>query len=117
MSIATDRADLAELLSTVDGVTGHPYKPSAPTSGDAWPRRVEGVREMGLVWRPTWEILVWLPADFRAADDWVDLHVADLIETLSGDDAPGFVERWETGLMQTGTKDRPVLVIELKTVG
>jgi hypothetical protein len=117
MTIASDRADLAAVLSTVDDVAGHTYRPSAPTTGDAWPRRVSGARELGIVWRPTWEIMVWLPADVREADDWVDAHLEPLIEALSADASPGFVEGWETGLMQVGRNDRPVLVIELKTVG
>jgi len=117
MTIATDREDLALVLEGVPGVNGHAYKPSAPAEGDAWPRLVSIVREQGIVLRPTWAILVWLSSDERVASAWIDEHFADLVEALSADASPGFVDEGEPALMQVGRNDHPMLEITLKTVG
>jgi hypothetical protein len=117
MTIATDREDLANVLDGVPGLTGHKFKPSSPRDGDAWPRLVSIAREHGLVLRPTWAVLVWLPADERTASEWIDEHLADLWDALSADASPGFVDEGEPALMQVGRNDHPMLEITLKTVG
>lgn len=99
MSLATDRAALAGLLSTAPGVRGHEYQPVAPTAGDAWPRLPSLAREHGLVWRPTWTVLVALSTDEREASRWVDETFVDLVAALDAGRAR--VDSAEPGVMST----------------
>jgi hypothetical protein len=117
MSLATDREALATVLEGVTGVNGHAFRPAAPRDGDAWPRLTGIELQAGLVLRPSWDVLLWLPADDRAASTWIDDHFAELVAALNASDSPGFVDDGEPALVQVGRDDRPVLIISLKTVG
>lgn len=79
------RQDIADALSSVEGVRGHPIPPNTSTAGDAWP-----------VWASTtfltfsgfevgWDVYVLLPnADLDAtvaeADPWVEAVAFALAE-------------------------------------
>jgi hypothetical protein len=116
MTIDADREALATVLEGVTGVNGHAFRPPAPRDGDAWPRLTGMAIEHGLVMRPVWDVLVWLPADERAASTWIDDHLADLVAAINADGSPGYVDEGEPALVQVGRDDRPVLIITLKTV-
>lgn len=113
MSIATDRAALAALLDGVDGVAGHPYQPTAPAPGDAWPRLPSLAREHGIVWRPTWTVLVALSHDEREASRFVDERFGDLVAALDAGRAR--VDAAEPGVMPTDAGDMYVLEITLRS--
>lgn len=107
--VGTDRADIAAALASVPGVAGYPYRPAAPRPGDAWPILPSFERQDGIVWRPTWTILVALPADERGASDWVDAHFDDIVAALQA--GPIYPETAEPTLMATGAGDMYVLQI------
>jgi hypothetical protein len=86
--ITTARAEIAEALSTVDGVTGHAYRPPAPSTGDAYPLVDSLTRAAGASFAVAWRVILILPADERAASDWLDAHVLDVADALS---AVGYV--------------------------
>ena len=77
------RTAIAAALSTVDGVTGYPKKPSTPRAGDGWAlwggaERWEGAGPFVTTWR----VLIALPPDEAAADAWIAGHLDDLIDAL-----------------------------------
>ena len=74
MSLADGRTELAGILSTVSGVAGHRYRPSAARSGDAWPLVESLDNEQVGAFQVTWRVVVVLPSDERAASDWFDTH-------------------------------------------
>jgi hypothetical protein len=94
MSIVNDRQEIAAALDTVDGVKGYVYRPKAPKPGDAWPTLPNYDLQDGLVWRPTWTVIVVLPADERSAAMWMDEHFGPLVTALR---VPAFPESWNPG--------------------
>lgn len=108
-TIGTARAAIATALGTVAGVHGYPYRPTTPRAGDAWPILPSMDRQDDIVWRPTWTIIVMLPADERAASDWVDEHFDAIVTALQA--GPIYPETAEPALMQTGAGDMYVLQI------
>jgi len=90
MSWATKRAEIAAAASTVSGVHGYPHRPATPTTGDAWPRVDSIARDDGL-FRVTWQLLVFLPQEERAAATWWDENVDALIDALQ-EGQVGYVE-------------------------
>lgn len=85
MSNAQTRQDIADALSTVDGIIGHPAKPSALNDGDAWPQwGGNQVVSNGGLYENTWTVIVILPqADDITADDFVDSKGYEIAEALS----------------------------------
>lgn len=108
-TIGTARAAIAAALDSVSGVAGYPYRPGAPRAGDAWPILPSMDRQDDIIWRPTWTILVALPADERGASDWVDQHFDDIVAALQ--QGPIYPETAEPAIMQTGAGDMYVLQI------
>lgn len=90
MSLTGSRAAIAAALSTVDDVHGFEFPPTAPTTGDGWPRLGALDRDAGLSFICTWSVFLFLPQDERAADAWIDAHHEDLVDALA---AVGFVDR------------------------
>jgi hypothetical protein len=82
MSRADVRVVLAEAVSVVTGVTGHPRRPAAPAVGDAWPLWRGLDRGQGF-FVDTWAVMVALPGDEANADQWVDAHDAELEAALA----------------------------------
>lgn len=113
MSIADDRAALAALLDAVPDVTGHPYRPAGPGPGDAWPTLPTLQREHGIVWRPTWTIIVSLGFDEREASAWVDEHFGDLVDGLDAGRCQ--VDSAEPAVMGTSAGDLLVLEVTLRS--
>lgn len=83
MSLAQKRAAFKAVLDTIDGVTGFRYRPSTPKAGDAWPLLGEGERDQQsgqFTW--TWAVVIYLPADVQAADDWLDANADEFVDAL-----------------------------------
>lgn len=82
MSNAQTRQDIADALSAVAGITGHPSRPAALNEGDGWPQWRGGVPHAGAV-ENTWAVLVVLPsADEVTADGFADSHGQALLDAL-----------------------------------
>lgn len=112
MTVNTDRAALAA-LATAAGLTGYPYQPSTPAAGDAWPRLTGLTREHGIVWRPTWDLLVGLDTDDQVAERWVDDNWLDLVAALEAQRVQ--VDSGEIATMPTDAGDLLVLKITVRT--
>lgn len=77
------RQELADALSTVDGVRGFAKKPSAYKSGDGWPLWSGAERWEGSgMFVSTWRVFVALPTDEVAADTWIADRFELLIDVL-----------------------------------
>lgn len=77
----TWRDDMAEVLSTVDGVKGYAFRPKTPVAGDAWPLLSAYELEDGWLMLKQ-RILVFLPQDEKKASEWMDEHVGPLCVAL-----------------------------------
>lgn len=83
MSNAATRQAIAAALSTVSGVAGYASRPTAVTSGDAWPQWAGSERDVASGFIESWVVLVVLPAaDEITADSFADDHQAALIAAL-----------------------------------
>lgn len=83
MSLAGKRQEFADALSTVDDVTGYPYRPGEPRPGDAWPRwGGNTIAEDNIQFTNGWQVIVYLPQDERAADEWIDEHDQALYDAI-----------------------------------
>lgn len=76
-------AEFKAALDTVDGVKGFVGRPSAPTTGDAYPIRGTATRdeESGL-FLVDWQVAVFIPQDDTAANMWMDDHTPDILTAL-----------------------------------
>lgn len=82
--MAGKRAEIAAAVSTVPGVRGYTSRPSASTTGDAWPRWAASERdETSGQFASVWHLLVQLPAGDTDADLWVDEHRDALWDALT----------------------------------
>lgn len=113
MSIADDRAAIAALLSTVPTLTGYVYRPAVPAALDAWPTLPTLAREHGIVWRPTWTVIVALSSDEQVASAWVDEHFGDLVDGLDAGRCQ--VDGAEPAVMPTSAGDLLVLEVTLRS--
>lgn len=82
--MSLDRQEIADILSTIDGVHGSAYMPDQTNEGDAWPK-VELLEATGPAnaLEVTWNIFILLPADEKSAGTWfADMYqvVADAFE-------------------------------------
>lgn len=109
MSIAGDRQAIADLLSTVDGVTGSTYRPVVMSPGAGWPllESVDRDRDFQVRWR----VVVILPAGERRASEWFDAHHEELAETL---EEFGYVERLEPTSVETDAGDLDAALITVR---
>lgn len=114
MSLATDRAAFAALAGSVPGINGYPDMPPAPAAGDAWPRLARLDLDRGLVWRPTWNVMVALPADSAAQSAFIDGTFLPLVTALR-DGANGFPESAEPVWVPTSMGEVLALEITLRS--
>lgn len=112
MSLEGDRESFAVALSTVDGVTGHAYRPAAPKAGDAWPLLSTLERAEGLAFFVTWRVLLVLPQDERTASDWFDSKTEALVDALS---PLAFVERIEPVTVPANSGELLALQITMRS--
>lgn len=78
-----ERQPIAEALSTVAGVNGFAYKPRAATLGDAWPQWLGGEHVAPGVFQTNWRIVVLVPVDEQAQEEWINAHLQPLVEALA----------------------------------
>jgi hypothetical protein len=107
-TIVNDRAEIAAALNTVPVLKGYTRRPRALKTGDAWPLLPDFELQHGLVWRPTWRVIVVLPEDEDAAAAWMDEHFEAIVTALR---EPGFPESAAAGVLQTNGGD--VLILEI----
>src|SRR6266542_1189359 len=81
MSLAAKRLALAAALSTVDGITGYPKRPTVITVGTAWVlwRGMEPDSDQRIAWRHTWAVAVVV----GDSEDAADALVAERADTLA----------------------------------
>lgn len=80
--MTTAREDIAAAASTVEGVQCSPYYVNQTTPGQAhvqW-MRTEYPNRLG--GEDYWAVLVTLPSDAAAAQQWIEEHKAALVEAL-----------------------------------
>jgi hypothetical protein len=84
MSLAAKRQVLAAALSTVDGITGYPKRPTVITVGSAWVlwRGMEPDSDQRITWRHTWAVVVVVGDSEDAADAFVAERADELADAL-----------------------------------
>lgn len=81
-----DRQAIADALTTVDGVTGYPYRPKAPKIGDAYPLIEQIERFQGLMFIPSWKVQLWLGGDEFKADEFLEQVAVPVAQALQNSD-------------------------------
>ena len=77
------REEIAAAANTVTGISVSPYYRQGLTTGDGFVSmgpRTRGDNGFGFV--VTWFVLVALPQEIKAAEQWLDANLADLMEAL-----------------------------------
>lgn len=92
MSLSADRLELAQILSTINGVSGFPYRPKIMSSGNAWPMQGPMQRGPANDFDVEWRVIIILPTDEKKASDWFADHLEDITDAL---DQFAYVERIE----------------------
>jgi hypothetical protein len=110
---AETRDSIAAALSTADGVTGYPVRPTTIKAGAAWPLLSTVDHGPGAAFSATWRVIVILPGDEVTAIDQTDALLPGLVEALS---PVLFVDRaepvgWEIREGQTLVATLPALAI------
>lgn len=111
MSLTGTREAIATAASTAPDVIGYAYRPITPRPGDTWPLLGPMERADGLAFYVTWRVIVFLPQDERAASEWIDTHVEDLVDAL---EPVGFVDRIEPAVISTSAGDQIALQITMR---
>jgi hypothetical protein len=111
MSLTGDRQELADALSTVDSVKGHPYRPRTLPPGTAWPLLGELERGPAYDFAATWRVVVILPDDERRASEWFDEHHEQIADAVTNF---GHVERIEPGLVRTEAGDLDAMFLTVR---
>lgn len=93
MSLVGKRQQIADALSTVEGVTGYPYQPTTARAGDAWPlyQGAERDEDTGM-FAHNWSVGVALPQDEQAANTFIDAHL-DAIDRALLSSGAGYIDR------------------------
>lgn len=96
MSPLSERRDeYAQALSTVNGIRGFAYRPTAPRTGDAWPVLLRAERdETSGQFYVRFAVGVCLPQDERGANAYIDTNADAIIDGLESADV-GYVESFE----------------------
>jgi hypothetical protein len=68
------REAIAAAASTVDGVDVEPYSRQATTPGQGWVRYDHTDYPNPFGGLVTWQVLVRVPTDLRAAEEWLDTN-------------------------------------------
>jgi hypothetical protein len=114
MSLTGQRQELATLLSTVEDVTGYPYRPTGFRTGAAWPI-LDVLEASRASFEATWHVLVALPDDEEKASEWFDSHYEAIAEAIQDF---GFVEQiYPEGLRTSEDGDIQVMRLILRREG
>jgi hypothetical protein len=77
-----DRKAIADVLTTVDGVTGYPYRPKHCKIGDAYPLIEHIDRVQGLMFIASWKVQMWLGPDEFKADEFLEQVAVPVAQAL-----------------------------------
>lgn len=105
------RQELADAVSTVDGIRGYEFRPTVLTAGVAWALRGELERGEALDFMASWRIVVVLPPGEQRASEFFDAKYKPLAEALED---LGYVERIEPTLIATDAGDLDGMLITLR---
>lgn len=81
--VITNRASIAEALSTVEGITGYEKRPKVVKPGDAWAQLNQLTRGPGSVFETEWRIAVVIGADVGTATDNFDSLIPAVTQALA----------------------------------
>lgn len=84
MSREDVRVELATAIDTVSGLKGHPRRPSTIGTGDAWPVWRGAERSAAHTYVDTFAVMISLPGDEAAADQWADERGSQVEAALEG---------------------------------
>lgn len=107
----SDRQQIADALSTVDGVNGFKFRTKTMNPGDAFPLLETRLRGPARSYEATWRIIVLLPKGEQDASDWMDSHFEELADCF---DEIGYVDLIEPGTLATEAGDRDVMILRLR---
>lgn len=110
----SDRQEIADVLSTVDGVTGLKFRTKTLNTGDAFPLLESMERGPAQDYENTWRIVVVLPSGNygRDASEWMDSHYEAIADAL--EEYGGCVDRIEPGAVQTELGDRDAMILTFR---
>lgn len=111
MSLIEDRQAIADALSTVEGVTGHTYRPRTLPAGTSWPLLQTLNRGPAYDFEATWRVVVILPGDEIRASEWFDAHHEAVAEALTD---VGHVDPIEPGLVATDAGDLEAMFLTVR---
>jgi hypothetical protein len=103
------RQAFATALSEVDGVQGFAWRPSAPKPGNAWPKWQGAETVAPGAMQSSWQIVLLLPADERAQEQWIEERLEGIVDALTENDV-AFVASVEIG----SASDKPALMINCR---
>jgi hypothetical protein len=110
MALVGDRQEIADALSTIDGIKGYMRRPTAWKAGDAWTRLTAIERSAGMAYGVTWTVSVILGTDETLAETRTDELIDDLFDSL---EPVAFVQSVTPALYQTQAGDFFALEITL----
>lgn len=111
MSLTGQRQDIADALSTVEGVSGHPFRPRTMPAGAAWPLLQRLDRGPAYDFEASWRVVVILPGDEQRASEWFDAHHEEIAEALADF---GYVGPIEPGLVATDSGDLEAMILTIR---
>lgn len=109
--MSVTRQEIADALSTVDGVSGAEFRPSVLTAGVAWANIGSHDRAEGF-FATTWNVFVILPQNEKAAAIWYDANIGALRNALH---VAVYVDRDEPALIPTDAGDLFALMITARS--
>jgi hypothetical protein len=111
VSLTGQRQEIADALSTADGVTGHPFRPRTFPAGAAWPLLDRLDRGPAHDFEATWRVVVILPDDEQRASEWFDAHHEDVAEALADF---GHVDSIAPFLVATDSGDMEAMILTIR---
>lgn len=107
----SQRQDLADAVSTVEGIKGYEFRPTVMSPGTAWPLRGPMQRGEALDFEATWMVVVVLPTGEQQASKFFDSKFEALADSLED---MGYVERIEPTSIATDSGDLDGMLITLR---
>lgn len=77
-----DRKAIADVLTTVGGVTGYPHRPKVCKIGDAYPLIEHIDRVQGLMFIPVWKVQMWLGPDEFKGEEFLEQVAVPVAQAL-----------------------------------
>lgn len=111
MRLSEIRDEIAEILSSLEGIEGYTYRPSVSSEGEGWALLESLSDPFGENFRATWRVIVRLPVGEVEAMEWFQDNVEPITEAFF--DAGFYVEEVVPGSVQTeaGSFDAMILTI------